>query len=568
MRFDTMNRASRGLGLAIAMTLFAALSQGATSCSVIIDGSADSCQEDADCVNLPGRTRCDTEQGTCVSADACTMNADCPADAYCAPASPRQCLKLVGDRCTVVTTEEGSPDDFRVEGAFIIGLTAPLTGGDESTGQSILNGATLAVEELNRVEALEAPLVLVACDDEGDRPLAEENGRTLAAMGIQAIIGPAFSGQTQDTASGTNGAPGTVANDVLLISSSATSPIVTSIQDRSPRCVAACGGDADCELACPGLVWRTSPSDVIQGKAMADYFRDRLETAVKERGGMEATPRPTIKVAVLNKPDSYGQELEKAVFASLEFNGNPATEEVAAGNYLSVEYGDPLAAGDLDSVIAFQPDVVLILGTGEIADILAELEAALASPPENRPYYFLPDGGLADSTSMVMNGNEERLRGTVPGTNSPLFLTFAAEYLQRFPAGDFVGGPNVFGAAGAYDTVYMLTLSRVAHGGPALSEELARGFRRLVAGDTAVEVGTLEFGAGANELRDDRDIDLAGASGPLDFDENDEAASDIVVWCLPGAGGDGLASGTNWTPEDGVTGAPEPAEGMFSCPFD
>jgi hypothetical protein len=82
-----------------------------------------------------------------------------------------------------------------------------------------------------------------------------------------------------------------------------------------------------------------------------------------------------------------------------------------------------------------------------------------------------------------------------------------------------------------------------------------------------VEVGTLDFGTGTNELRADRDINLAGASGPLDFDENDEAASDIVVWCLPGAGADGVASGTNWTPDAGVTGAAEPAEGMFSCPF-
>jgi branched-chain amino acid transport system substrate-binding protein len=567
MRFYTMKRASRGVGLAFAAGLFALLAQGATSCSVIIDGSADSCSEDADCVNLPGRTRCDTEQGTCVSADACTTNADCPGDAYCAPASPRQCLTLIGDRCEIVPLEDGSPDDFRVEGAFIVGLTAPLTGTDESTGQSIQNGAVLAVEELNRVGGLDAPIVLVACDDQGERTLAEENGRTLAAMGIQAIIGPAFSGQTQDTASGTSGNPGTVANNVLLVSSSATSPIVTSIQDRSPRCISGCGGDTECELACPGLVWRTSPSDVIQGKAMAEYFRDRLETAVKERGGMEATPRPTIKVAVLNKPDSYGQELEKSVFANLEFNGNPATEEVAAGNYLSVEYSDPVADGDLDPVIGFGPDVVLILGTGEIAEIIPLLETALASPAEDRPYYFLPDGGLADSTSMVMAGNEERLRGTVPGTNSPLFLTFAAEYLQRFPADDFVGGPNVFGAAGAYDAVYMLALSRVANGGPALAEDLARGFRRLVTGETDVEVGTLDFGTGTNELRADRDINLAGASGPLDFDENDEAASDIVVWCLPGAGADGVASGTNWTPDAGVTGAAEPAEGMFSCPF-
>jgi hypothetical protein len=567
MRFATMKRASRVLGLTFAASFLALLAHGATSCSVVINGSVDSCSEDADCVNLAGRTRCDTEEGTCVSADGCTTNADCAADAYCGLASPRQCLTLVGTRCEVVALEESTPEDFRTEGALIIGVTAPLTGGDQSTGQSIKNGATLAAEELNRVGGLDAPIVLVACDDQGERTLAEENGRSLAAMGIQAIIGPAFSGQTQDTSNGTNGNPGTVINNVLLISPSATSPIVTSIADRSPRCLAACGGDEECELACPGLVWRTSPSDLIQGRAMGEYFTARLETVVKQRGGMEATPRPTIKVAALNKPDSYGQELEKAVRANLVFNDSSASEQLTAGNYLSVEYGDPLQDGDLGPVIDFGPDVVLILGTGEIAEIIPELETAFASPAEDRPYYFLPDGGLADSTSMVMNGNEERLRGTVPGTNSQLFQSFAADYTVRFPSADFVGGPNVFGAAGAYDAVYMLALSRVAHGGPALSEDLARGFKRLVGGDTSIEVGTLQFGNGASELRDDRDINLAGASGPLDFDANDEAASDILVWCLPGSSADGIASGTNWSPGDGVQGDPEPPEDMFVCPF-
>lgn len=555
--------------MAGALTLAGAGAQ--SSCSVVIDGDAESCTADTDCINLPGRTRCDTAAGVCISPDECASSAECDPDSYCSPVTPRICAQLANrsGACSVLFSGEdaATPNEgaFKTDGALVIGITAPLTGADESTGASIGNGARLAVEELNKSDQVPVPIVLLICDDEGDRAKAEENGRTLAGLGIQAIIGPAFSGQTLDTANGTEAdgvkRPGTVANNVLLISSSATSPAVTGISDKSPRCLEECDTQ-QCEDNCPGLVWRTSPSDVIQGKASATYFTE-LEPIVKSRGGVDP-PRGTIKVAALYKPDSYGQELEKAVKANLVFNDMPAFMQPE--NYYSKEYQDtdPLTAADFDGVVEFEPDVIFIMGTGEIGAIIAEVEGRLAVTEQDKPYYVLPDGGISNGTTTATAAFKQRVRGTIPGTDNSIFGTFAGDYEARFDD----GGSTVFGGAGAYDIVYMLAYSQATVDGPPRAEDLATGLRRLADTSAAVRtVGSTQFGAGVKDLQDGKNINFEGASGPLDFDEQDEAESDILIWCQPPSG-NGVASGFFYSAgEEAMDGTPDPGEEMFSCPF-
>ncbi len=567
---------SRSLSRALAWILCGAMATFAvaaqSSCSVIVDGSPDSCSADSDCINLPGRSKCDTAEGVCISADECQASSECDANSYCTPVTPRICAQLANrtGSCSILFSgkSESDPNEgaFKTEGALVIGVTAPLTGADESTGASISNGARLAVEELNKSDQFQVPIVLLICDDEGERTIAEENGRTLASLGVQAIIGPAFSGQTLDTANGTVDSdgtkrPGTIANNVLIISSSATSPAVTGIADASPRCIEKCDSNP-CEEACPGLVWRTSPSDLIQGKASATYFAE-LEPIVKSRGG-EDPPRPTIKVAALYKPDSYGQELEKAVKANLVFNGMAAFQQ--PNDYYSKEYQDvePLAAEDFDEVLAFEPDVIFLMGTGEIGAIISEIEGRLTVPAADRPYYVLPDGGISNGTTNATASLKERVRGTVPGTSNDNFGIFKSSYQGRFED----DGATVFGGAGAYDIVYMLAYSASLVSGQPTSEDLARGLRQLADPEgEVIAVGSTNFGSGLSELQSAKGIDFDGASGPLDFDEQDEAASDIQVWCQPPSG-NGVKAGFFYSAEDeAMDGTPDPGEEFFSCPF-
>ncbi|HTJ83903.1 MAG TPA: ABC transporter substrate-binding protein [Polyangiaceae bacterium] len=554
----------RTLGGLVALSILAAAGAlAAPGCDAIVDASADSCTTDADCVNY-ANSACDTAQGKCVSLDKCQSNSDCPDDQICRHFSPRTCVSLktpvASDPSDTSSTEpscnEIYPDDpavWRDDATFLIGLTAPITAYDkttssgkpDSTGDAVKNGAILAVDEINDKGGINNShkLALVICDDYGERNFAENNGLALADMGILTIIGPAYSGQTIDMAT-KNGVQkvGTVDRDVLSISPSATSPDVSGIEDTSPVCLDTCAGDSTCEAGCPDLVWRTSPSDEIQSKAIVSYFKE-LEPIVKNR---TATPETAIKVTVLNKGDSYGKNLAKFIIDGLSFNGMKANQQTSA--FKVHDYGESTpGAGDaaITATLAEQPDVVMIFGTGESGDIVSLIESGWTGTEDSRPYYVLADGGLVTCSGTdtcvfdkIINahpGAEKRVRGTIPGTQSDLFGIFVSTYGARFPTA--VGGPQTFGAAGAYDSVYLMTYAATAAGErPFSGEEIAKNLPLTAStesGAQLVQAGPLDFGPASNDLQNGIGINYDGASGPLDFDlRYGEAPSDIQIWCI------------------------------------
>ncbi len=567
-----------------ALSVTALSGAAATSCNLIIVGSSDACEADEDCVNFPN-TACDKDAGQCVSLDKCQSNAECSgAYTICRHFSPRTCVSLKQGNC-----QEVYPDDelkWRDDDALILGVTGPLLVGspDEATGLSIANGAKLGADQFNKDNGVEGdrPVVLVICDDVGDRAPAEENGRTLAAIGAQAMIGPAFSGQTIDTANGTPDPatsadrPGTVENNVLLMSTSATSPLVTGIEDTSPRCLASCGNDPTCQADCPGLVWRTSPSDEIQGKALSAYFAN-VEGRVKARGGV--APRATLTVYVLYKDDPYGDLLSEVIRTTLKFNmGMDATIQQGT-NFFRAVYADvdPVAEGTqpdpaaIATAVAANPDAIFLIGTGEVAGIMTAIEtqwAAAGNADADRPFYFLADGGLSGDVSMAGSAFRERVRGSIPGTQGSNFNAFIGDYNQKFPPGARVDGPTVFGAAGAYDAVFLLGYSTVVAGDlPLTSEQLAVGFRSLISGDV-INAGSAQIGQAQAALQAGSTINFEGASGSLQFDlVTGEGPSEIQIWCIPSATQLGVFSGLYYDGSQ-IVGKTDPGDTMsFACPF-
>lgn len=566
------------VGLPVALVPFA-------SCNLVITGDYMACDADEDCVNFKN-FGCDAETHQCVTLDSCTANNECAEDEICKPISPRACVKVKQDACTQLYPDD---DTYRVEGAMLVGISAPLTV-DVSTGTSIVNGARLAVDEFNQEGGVggDRPLVLVICDDRSESADAYQNGITLANIGVQAIIGPAFSGQTLDMA-GTAEAPGTVANNVLLISPSATSPRVTGIQDDSPRCLASCNGDADCEDACPGLVWRTSPSDEIQGAALSEYFGE-IEGRIAARGAVEP-PRSSIKVWVLYKPDSYGELISEIIKNTLEFNDKGANQQQAGADPPFVrkvyEDIDPDTAGIqpdpevIQAALDAHPDAIFIMGTNEVAEILTTIEAewiTSGGSEEDRPFYIFGDGGLSLEVSDAVRaaGAQDRVRGSIPGPKvSNIYNSFSGSYVDEFPATPgSVDGPEVFGAAGAYDTIYMLAYSSIAAGEADLTaEQLAIGFTRLnqTDGGEDIAAGPSDIGPAQSILNDGGSFNFEGASGKLDMDlSRGEAPSPIQIWCVP-ASGLGTNSGRYYDPditsENKLAGEIEPPAESFACPF-
>ncbi len=572
-------------GLLAAAALAVALAP--TSCSVVVDGSAQQCSTDDDCTGegFDG-TRC--VEGTCRTPDvACVSNLECAGieggacidgtclanqnscqtTAECIGASgenfickkpvtgKRECVSLLNEDCSLVAGE------YQNEDAVFIGSVLPLLVENDDTGVSTQNGAILAIEQIQgnagglpaaSGSAGRRPLVLVSCNDSSDRTNAIRAAQYLVdVVGVQAIIGASFSGLSLGVANEV-----TIPAGVLLFSPSATSVALTDLADKDQRCVDACAGDTDCEAACPGLFWRTSPNDLFQSAALSAYMPTLEERA---RAHPDFVPGEDIRVMVLHKGDAYGIGIAQALEEQLQINGSAASAQ--ADNYKRFDYGDPDNPGEnpenygegLTRTKALRPHVVFVLGTDEgIQEIMAPLEDQWAELGETyRPLYMLGDGGFTASitglidaagSSTAENELRVRVRGTVPGTTAaanPSFSTFANSY-------DFgEGSPSTFGSAGGYDITYLLAFAMASVGdGPLSGTNIARGLLRTVPPGAEIRVGTaaLNTGFGIMTNPNGGNMNFSGASGLLDFDiKTGEAASDILIWCLRrNSGGDNV----------------------------
>jgi ABC-type branched-subunit amino acid transport system substrate-binding protein len=161
--------------------------------------------------------------------------------------------------------------------------------------------------------------------------------RTVAAhieAGVQVIIGAGASGVTRAVL------PDVVKAGVVLFSPCNTAADLSTAQDR-------------------GLYFRTAPSDLLQGKALADVIM---------RDGSQ-------KVAIVARDDAYGIGLQDIVKAELERAGLPGAQ-IRTIRYPSAEDAKPDFGAAAGNVKSFQPDGVLVIGFGESAALIKALDAA------------------------------------------------------------------------------------------------------------------------------------------------------------------------------------------------
>lgn len=504
-------RALRSLGVVTGLA-------ASMSCSLLVDTSPEQCKTNADCAQFPG-ARC--VKKACIAPEGadCSTNQDCidrNGEYWICRKRDMRCVGLLSDECTVVQGDWASDD------AVVFGSVLPTTGSDASLGRPMENSVRLAVDEFdtlaNGLPPVESggaprPLVLIGCTDESDTETALRAARHLTEqVQVPAIIGAAFSGITLDVATTV-----TIPQGVLLMSPSATSASITDLADD-------------------GLVWRTSPSDVLQTAALAKLV-PILEGQVRAAVGL--SPTESIKLAIVHKGDAYGVGLATALEAELVLNGKPPEDNGAA--YERIDYGDPGASGGTDypkaisRVLKMLPHIVLVVGTVEgIGSVLAPIEGQW---PEVGyfPRYVLSDGLMLEELWDWVgkdDGLRQRILGTVPGTSSTQYTSFRQQYLSRFGQDP---SPDVFGTAGSYDALYLLAYAAVASGEPTVTGRgLAEGLKRLVPDGTRIDAGGAQINQAYGALQAGENVDFQGASGPLDFDvDAGEAASDIQIWCLP-----------------------------------
>ena len=251
----------------------------------------------------------------------------------------------------------------------ILGYTGPI----ESLTPPMADGAELAMQEVNDSGAFSLGTVVAVrgdstCIDSAAATATAE--RLVTADQVHAIVGGDCSGVTiamlQNVA---------MPNGIVMISPSATSPALSTIEDD-------------------GLFFRTAPSDARQGEVVADILQ---EMDIQE-------------AAMTYTNNDYGKGLADSIAANFEERGGTITinapHEDGKGDYSAEVAALAAAGGDILIVAGY-------LDQGGKGIIQASLDSGAFDQ------FFLPDGMIGDSLVEAIGDDLNGSIGTVPGTDSP-----------------------------------------------------------------------------------------------------------------------------------------------------
>lgn len=339
---------------------------------------------------------------------------------------------------------------------ILLGFTGPL----ESIAPDMAAAVNLAIAETNDSGIFldGASTVSSINADTGcvDASLAVASAeRLITSDKVNGIVGGMCSGET--TASLQNVA---LPNGMVMISPSATSPGLTSIEDN-------------------GLFFRTSPSDARQGQVMADILNDR---GIKE-------------VAVTYTNNDYGKGLADSFQSSYEESGGKVTintaHEDGKADY-SAEVGALASAGGEVLVVAGYVD------QGGAGIVNGSLDTGAFDT------FMFPDGMVSDALEQNFGDMVEGSFGQHPGNDSDGGAKFNA-------AGEAAGfiPTNAF-APESYDAAALILLAMQAAG--STDPQVYKDKVMDVANAPGEQILPGELAKGLQILKDGGDVDFVGAS--------------------------------------------------------
>ena len=298
---------------------------------------------------------------------------------------------------------DGSGDQSGAEvQTFVLGSCGPLTGSAAIYGQAVVNGAELAVEEINASDST-VKFTFLKQDDEADGEKALNAYNTMMDEGMQVLVGPTTTGASLTVSDQTN------ADRTFMLTPSASSPDVTKDKDN---------------------VFQVCFTDPNQGISSADYIAENM---------------PDAKIAVLYRnDDAYSQGIHDTFVKEATEKGMSVVYKGTFTNDTATDFsvqlsGAQSAGADLVFMpIYYQPASI----------ILAQAKAMGYAPT-----FFGVDGmdGI-----LTMEGFDPSLAeglmlltpfsATVPETQS---------FVEAYTAANDGVTPNQF-AADAYDGVYIV----------------------------------------------------------------------------------------------------------------
>jgi branched-chain amino acid transport system substrate-binding protein len=285
-----------------------------------------------------------------------------------------------------------------------IGVLVAQTGSSGARGKDLLNGATLAAEEINaadyRIGGNRLSVKIEASDDRGEVPLSKQQAQVFVDSGVNAIIGPVNTPQA-----------------------AAVIPVVAA--KGIPQMITATG--ASLVGLGSGNVLRLLASDDKQGRAMASFANE-----------ISATKR----IATITEKSDYGRGL------ALTFGDALKAKSLAP--VLAVELDDGALPADLIARLKdAKVDVIALFAReGQLNALLDGMEA----------------GAMTDVAVLGTNVVRNKSVAQRPVRIKALYATATAIDASEFPEGKAFlerfhrrfGADPVWGAQISYDAVYAL----------------------------------------------------------------------------------------------------------------
>ncbi|MDG1211866.1 MAG: ABC transporter substrate-binding protein [Paracoccaceae bacterium] len=342
--------------------------------------------------------------------------------------------------------------------AVKIGVLLGFTGPIESMTPAMGAGAELAMKEVTDSKALLGGKALApvradsTCIDAAAANAAAE--RLITSDGVAAIVGADCSGVTTSVL--TNVA---VANGIVMISPSATSPALSTIEDN-------------------GLFFRTAPSDARQGQIVSKIL---MSKGVKE-------------IAVTYTNNDYGKGLADSIETNFKADGGSVTinapHEDGKADY-SAEVGALASAGGEVLVVAGYLD------QGGQGIIRGALDTGAFDT------FYLPDGMTGDPLGEAIGSDLDGSYGALPGTDSPGAVAFSdMAKAAGFEASAFAGE--------SYDAAALIALAMQASGSTK-STDFA-GYIMDLANAPGEKIYPGELGKALKLVGEGKDIDYVGAT--------------------------------------------------------
>jgi len=358
----------------------------------------------------------------------------------------------------------GEDDPLEEDGArdLRVGVVMPVSGDLAELGGPIRDGAVLPATQLEDAD-LPFGIDIRDEDTETESDAGISTAQSLVDAGYPAITGAAASDVTIPVAENVF-----VPNEVVGCSPASTAPGITDLDDD-------------------GYMFRTCPSDALQGEVIAELAEDRgYETA-----------------STFHLNDDYGQQLSETFVDAFEELGGEVLETVA------FEPEEPSYTSALESALGDDPDVMIVVGFPDsgiqiFRDFYADFDADLPVVVTDG----LREGGLPSEVDNAM----ENVFGTAPLADGPSSDAFSEMYEEEYGA-----SPGVF-VAQAYDATATLLLANAAAGensGPAIRDQM-----REVTDGGGEQVTAENLAEGLELAADGEDVEYLGASSDVIFDDN------------------------------------------------